>query len=549
MRLRSGTRWDSPPRSKTARKPANENPLHLACRLHHGEKILQIARESPHLFTEANGGDGKLALHSFFSTSGERFSDTNTVEELIKLSPGLLATQDKDGSTPLHLAISHRYPANIVAALIEAAPEALTVGGLENNALSTLGLRISHLACMDEDQYTFQIVSLIAKEFSAFLDDTAVGRNLVRFAVRVVWPWRALDVLKQSKAPGFSTTNRFGNMPLHELCAIDSAKYNSLRDFWYALAVCVRAYPKGLSHPNNDGDYPIHILFSRTPKIPFQNVKWILKSYPWVVEQRDARNWSIIHYIIASKSYSADVVLTLLDQNEQAFLTRVHWDLPILHWCCNVDCNPGIFGLLLDRYSHLALEHNAQTGDGLLDVTVRNGSIRSQCRTRILLDQAPVVVSTPNREERLPLHVLLEEDLQIDQHAAAQDCIFRKILDIYPEATKHKDSSGRTPLSFWKGKPKDQKARLLLEVDANSAGYGCSRGMLPLQYLVEQPLVSHESVMLLLEATRQLPLQTETAIQDAMVRSASRNLELNTICALVQACVGGCFTNQGSRAT
>ena len=379
-------------------------PLHFAVSLYDNngvnlDNIHALLRAYPNATGVANSR-GYYPLHkSLVSHRGKQ--DISLIKLLIKEYPlavqlttqGATTEEDPvqgiyDGYLPLHLACRNRMGLEIIQTLVEAYPESVSI------PTSRLGVLPFHIAC----------------------------------AVRSELP--ILQYLAGLFPKAIQTVDHRGCYPLHHT-SFQSPNANA----WL-----FSEYPEAISHQDNIGMLPIHLLLAAQLKEESKAVlDRMISEYPKSLEVPTDRGFLALHYAVAFESSEREeVILKLLQAYPQAAShSSKEGKLPLHALCASYNPKDTVVEAILEAYPASIQTANIK---GQIPLHTACAAAQKLPFIKKLVELFPSAISVATTNGRLPLHVACEYRCDLD--------VIQYLADLSPDALTTESECGRFPLHY-----------------------------------------------------------------------------------------------------
>ena len=287
--------------------------------------------------------------------------------------------------------------------------------------------------------------------------------------------WREKELLSQSllnNSVDLDTTLPLtGDLPLHRAGNVDIAK------------VLVRAYPKGVSVQNRDGDLPLHLAMKHFRSV--DHVKFLI---------REGKKQRIDHGGVLMKNRYGQSPFSILCKQIETGIDTAYLTFPF-------------YSDDLRLWEKINIVLQAFMEDDNHDRTMNSGS---KCKEFQILHSL-IRAGCPNQAIHMALIIKPEQIKEIDQEgryplslcAGQRSCpksILMKILHSYPDALYLPDHYGRLCLHWavLSGRAVNEGIENLLTLDPGALRIADKDGMLPFMLAALNPENSIEAVYHLL---------------------------------------------------
>jgi Ankyrin repeats (3 copies) len=276
-------------------------PLHMLCALRASVSCVKACYK---LFTAAieDMESSNLGSPLHFSCAFAGNDSVDVVRYLAKKRPEALLLQNKDGYTPLHLAV-HSTSCEDVVSLLTAKEPAATA------QVDHLGRTPLHIACSEVEEPSLAIVQDLTEVYATVATVKAADGSWPLWSVLGYKPERVEEIVKDlivSNPEGASIRHDVSNeMPLHKALK-NNHELIVVRDI-------VRANPEALLLFDRDGNLPLHIAVECHYNLAM--IKMLVNKGPGAVEKKNNRG-EIAHEL-AKRLYGYNCVIEFLYPYEQ----------------------------------------------------------------------------------------------------------------------------------------------------------------------------------------------------------------------------------------
>jgi ankyrin repeat protein len=486
---------------------SGEYPLHAAASAGFPDDVLQLLYEAwPDAIRRPAGTARNLPLHLAAASCR---APAEGVTFLADRHPQALLHRNCYGRLPLHCAVFNRAAIDVVKALVELAPEA--VSRVEDCGLTPVRVAVrTHQ--LDVVRY------LVDRHPKSLHERLADGRGLLHDAVATGAPAALVKVLVGCAPEAVESGDGYGKLPLHFVGSQTSLE--SVRLLAEASPASVRAVTKSGRTPlhtaiineaqldvvkflvehsgdasllgiaDRDGCLPMHYAAKRGS---LELVKILVEAFPTSIRAPDARGRRPIHVAVAGPWSLREIVEYLSAPWPESLHARdSDGNLP-LHAAVAHAVPMETVRFLAEQHPE-AIEHANDRGDVPLHIAVANFTPSFEIAV-FLAKKSPQSVRFRGSQGRLPLHLALEKETGA---AIEISCV---LIDLWPASARVRDDDGRLPLhaALTRDDPSHWLVRLLLELYPDAIRVQDSDGRPPWHAALHRDVPPRGIVPLLVE--------------------------------------------------
>lgn len=314
------------------------NPLlHKACFVDAPVELIELIIDAYPDGVSKKKGEGCLPLH----VACERGVSVETFKLLLSRFPdaATISADTWQGDLPLHECLANRKPIEIILALVEACPEAVSL----RNMLGEVALHVAcflkssleivqqlvqeypegvfvqdddgmiplHDACMKSDSSLEVVEFLIEKHPEGVRSQDVTLRLPLHCAAETGAPLEVVHYLVEEYGDAVTVKDEDGNLPLHKVCS-SGASHGVVRMLLdrYNAEECRHS---GLSIANDDGRLPLHCYSVNAVGIGAVTLQHLMEIYPEAVHVCDRRGMLPLHGACSSTRLVLDKVRLLVE--------------------------------------------------------------------------------------------------------------------------------------------------------------------------------------------------------------------------------------------
>lgn len=221
-----------------------------------------------------------------------------------------------------------------------------------------------------------------------------------------------------------------GGLPLHTTVTqwklVDIELYTML----------IECYPEAAqvpyTRPGANARLPLHVACD--VNLETERFKLLINAYPQAASITDKKGCLPIHLI--NHELSSECIQMLLDANPTSTHAVDQFGKTLLHRAVEHGYGFEKFNMILSAYPEASKIFDNRN---YLPVHSIGSDLPIEC-VEVLIRANPQSLRTPNRQQRLPLHLAIIAGCSID--------LIEMMLDIYPDAISVQDEDGNLPLTF-----------------------------------------------------------------------------------------------------